>query len=208
LGPERNRSFEAGLQQGFLGGKCSFVATYYNNLFHDRIDYSFDPLTFRGQYVNIDKSFAQGAEFEFQGRLRSRLSLNSSYTYTSTQNSSVPLCTPQNFCDPLLATGTPLLRRPKHSGTLLLNYLGNRWGGNLGGGFVGPRPDSDFSGFGIHHAAGYARIDLGAWYAFTSRITGYVNVDNALNKQYNEVVGYPGLRGNFRAGLRFRLGGE
>lgn len=208
LKPERNRSFEAGLQQGFFGGKYSFVATYFNNLFLDRIDYATNPVTFIGQYVNVDKSFAQGAEVEFQGKLMSRLTLNSAYTYTSTQNLEAPLCTPANFCDPIFAAGTPLLRRPKQSGTLLLNYLGHRWGGNLGSSFVGRRPDSDFLGLNIDHAAGYARVDLGGWYAITSRVTAYVNVENALNRRYNEVVGYPGLLLNFRAGLRFRLGGE
>jgi outer membrane receptor protein involved in Fe transport len=39
-------------------------------------------------------------------------------------------------------------------------------------------------------------------------VTGYVNIENLLNKQYNDVLGYPGLRANFRAGLRFNLGGE
>jgi len=100
------------------------------------------------------------------------------------------------------------LRRPKHSGSLLLTYLARRWGANLGGSFVGRRPDSDFLGFNIDHAAGYARVDVGGWYALNSRITAYVNVENALNKQYQEVVGYPALGANFRAGVRFRIGGE
>jgi outer membrane cobalamin receptor len=210
LKPERNRSFEAGLQQGLFGGKYSFIATYFNNLFLDRIDYGPpDPKNpFVGQFVNVDKSFAQGAILEFQGKVLSRLTLNSAYSYTSTQNLEAPLCTPANFCDPVFAAGTPLLRRPKHSGTLLLTYLGHRWGGNLGGSFVGRRPDDDFLGQNILHAAGYARVDLGGWHAITSRVTAYVNVENALNKHYNEVVGYPALLLNFRAGLRFRLGGE
>jgi outer membrane receptor protein involved in Fe transport len=73
---------------------------------------------------------------------------------------------------------------------------------------VGQRADSDFVGLNIEHAAGYARVDLGGFFSMTSRITAYVNVENALNKYYNEVVGYPALTANFRAGLRFRLGGE
>jgi vitamin B12 transporter len=208
LKPERTRSFEAGIQQSLLGGKYAVNATYFHNLFYDRIDYATDPTSFIGQYVNVDKSFAQGAEFELQGKIRSRLSLNAAYTYTSTQVLEAPLCTPANFCDPLLAAGQPLLRRPKHSATTLLSYLGPRWGANVGGSFVGRRADSDFLGFGIDHAAGYARVDLGGWYAINSRVTGYVNVENALDKRYNEVVGYPALGANFRAGVRFRIGGE
>ncbi|MGD0791402.1 MAG: TonB-dependent receptor [Terriglobales bacterium] len=208
LKPERTRSFEAGIQQNLLGGKYAVNATYFHNVFYDRIDYATDPTTFIGQYVNVNKSFAQGAELEFQAKIQSRLSLNTAYTYTSTEILEAPLCTPANYCDPLLAAGRPLLRRPKHSATTLLSYLGNRWGANVGGSFVGRRPDSDFLGFNIDHAAGYARVDLGGWYAINSRITAYANVENALNHHYNEVVGYPALTANVRAGVRFRIGGE
>ena len=89
-----------------------------------------------------------------------------------------------------------------------MTYLGSLWGASLGGTFVGRRADSDFLGFNVNHAAGYARVDLGGWYAINSRVTAYVNVENALNEHYNEVVGYPALSANFRAGLRFRIGGE
>src|SRR5579859_3497818 len=208
LKPERTRSFEAGILQDLLGGKYALTATYFHNTFYDRIDYSIDPMTFIGQYVDVDKSFAQGAEFEFRGKIRTRVSLTAAYTYTSTEVLEAPLCTPANFCDPLLAAGQPLLRRPKHSATTLVSYLGKRWGANVGGSFVGRRADSDFLGFGIDHAAGYARVDLGGWYAIGSRITAYANVENALDHRYNEVVGYPALPVNVRAGIRFRIGGE
>jgi len=78
----------------------------------------------------------------------------------------------------------------------------------LGGSFVGGRKDSDFLGFGINHAAGYVRVDMGGWYALTSRITAYITLQNALDKQYQEVVGCPALGANFRAGERVRIGGE
>ena len=209
LKPERARAFEAGFQQNLLQGRYSLAATYFNNLFLDRIDYATNPVTFIGQYVNVDKSFAQGAEVEFQGQLRSRLSLNTAYTYTSTEILAAPECTPANFCDSaILGVGRPLLRRPKHSASLLLNYLGAHWGSSLRGSFVGRRADSDFLDFGVNHAPGYVRADLGGWYVLNSRMTAYVDIENALDRHYNEVVGYPALTTNFRAGMRFRIGGE
>jgi vitamin B12 transporter len=209
LKPERARAFEAGFQQNLLRGRYSLAATYFNNLFFNRIDYATNPVTFIGQYVNVDKSFAQGAEVEFQAQLRSRLSLNTAYTHTSTEILAAPECTLANFCDPtILGVGRPLLRRPKHSASLLLNYLGTRWGSSLRGSFVGRRADSDFLNFGIDHAPGYVRADLGGWYVLNSRMTAYVDVENVLDRHYNEVVGYPALTTNFRAGMRFRIGGE
>jgi vitamin B12 transporter len=209
LKPEENRAFEAGFEQGLFGGKYQLSGVYFNNLFRDQIDFAItDPNTFAGQYQNVDESMAHGAEVQFTGKLSSRLSLTSGYVYTSSQI----LVQPFAF-DSLHQPGQPLLRRPKHSGNVLLTYLGSRWGANLGGSFVGRRADSDFLGLmiggrPITHAAGYARVDLGGWYAITSRITAYANVENALNDHYNEVVGYPALTANFRAGVRFRIGGE
>jgi len=204
LKPEHTRAFEAGLQQDFLRGKYVFTATYFNNLFHDQINYvTVDPVNFVGEYTNVNQALAHGAEIGVQAKVRSRLFLNTAYTYTSTQILENPA--PINS---LYNPGQPLLRRPRHSATLLLSYLGSRWGGNIGGSFVGRRPDSDFLGFGIDHAAGYVRADFGGWYALHPRVTAYANVENALDRRYNEVVGYPSLPLNFRAGLRFRLGGE
>ena len=204
LKPERSRSFEAGVQQSLIHGRAVFNATYFNNLFHDQINYvEVDPVYFVGQYVNVNKSLAHGFEVELQAKLRSRLLLNSAYTSTSTQilDNPAPIDTQFN-------PGQPLLRRPKHSATEMLSYLGSRWGANVGATYVGRRPDDDFFGFNITHAAGYVRADLGGWYAVNSHVTTYVNIENALDRHYNEVLGYPALPINFRAGLRFRVGGE
>jgi vitamin B12 transporter len=196
LKPERNRAFETGFDQGLFAGKLTVSGLYFNNLFRDLISYVPDPITFIGQYQNIDRSKAHGAEARLAGRLSPHLSLTASYTYTSSQYLSGA------------SVGLPLLRRPKHSGNLLATYLGRRWGANLGGSFIGRRSDSDFLGLGVDHAAGYALVNLGGWYAINSRITAYANVENALNQHYNEVVGYPALSANFRAGFRFRIGGD
>jgi len=204
LKPERVRAFEAGFQQDFLSGKYVLNTTYFNNLFRDQINYeTVNPTTFVGEYFNVNEAFAQGAEVGLQAKLRSRLLLNTAYTYTSTQilDNPAPIDSQYN-------PGQPLLRRPKHSATMLLSYLGTRWGANLSGSFVGQRPDDDFYGFNINHAAGYVRADLGGWYAINRRVTAYANIENVLDQSYNEVVGYPALPINFRVGFRFRVGGE
>jgi vitamin B12 transporter len=201
LRPEQNRAFEAGVSQGFAKGRHELAATYFNNLFRDQIQFDF----LSNQYFNVSKSLAHGAEVEWRSRLSSKLSLTGAYVYTSTQ----VLSNPGGFSP--FATGEPLLRRPRHSGSLLLNYSGRRWGGQLGGSFVGRRADSDFL-FGavppVDHDPGYARVDLGGWYAITPHLTAYANLLNALDHHYEEVVGYPALKANFRAGMRFRFGGE
>jgi len=208
LKAEEARSLEGGVQQNFFNDKVSVLASYFNNLFTNQIACCepVNPTIGSSQYFNINRSFAQGSELEIQARPRMRLRVDGSYAYTSTQILSAPLGS-----GPLFSTGAPLLRRPKHSGTLLVSYFGNRWGASLAGSFVGRRPDSDFT-FGlippVDHAAGYARLDPGVWYAITPHVTAYVNVQNALDKRYQEVVGYPALGVNFRGGMRFRIGGD
>jgi outer membrane receptor protein involved in Fe transport len=99
---------------------------------------------------------------------------------------------------------------------LLLTYSGSHWGGTLGGSFIGRRPDSDFLFCNLlgcnvppqNHTAGYARVDLGGWRQLNHYVTAYADLDNALNRHYEEVSGFPAPRINFRAGLRFRVGGE
>lgn len=207
LRPEHTRAFEAGIQQSLWQGKAVVTGTYFNNLFRDQVNYvTVDPVNFIGEYLNVNKSLAHGAEAEVQAKLRARLLLSAAYTYTSTQILVNPA--PINS---LYNPGEPLLRRPRHAGTLQVSYLGSRWGANLGGSFVGRRPDSDFlgfNGFNFDHAAGYVRADVGGWYAVHPRVTLYANVENALDRRYNEVVGYPALPVNVRAGVRLRVGGE
>lgn len=205
LRPEKSRSLEAGFIQSFFATRASFSATYYNNLFRDQIEFTFDPTTFAGQYVNLNKALAHGAELEFHARPASKLDVVASYTYTSTQILEAPTAS-----DPLLAQGAPLLRRPKHAASLGVNYYTQRWGANLSGVALGRRTDSDFLGLQppVNHAAGYARFDLGGWRELNHHVTATLNVENLFNRRYEEAAGFPALGINARAGLRFRFGGD
>jgi outer membrane cobalamin receptor len=209
LKPERVRSFQAGFEQRLFVDRLAFTATYFNSLFHDQIAYPFDPTTFIGQYRNINKSLGHGAEVQLETRVRSQLSLITAYTYTATQILEAPACTLAQFCDvTTFGDGKPLLHRPRHSANFLLTYQGSRWGGYLGGSFVGRRADTDFYGLGYDHAPGYVLVDAGWWYAINSRVRIYANGENLLNRFYEENIGYPALGINFRAGMQFRIGGE
>jgi outer membrane receptor protein involved in Fe transport len=51
-------------------------------------------------------------------------------------------------------------------------------------------------------------VTTGGWVALNHNVTAYANIENVLNREYEEVVGYPGLPINVRAGLRFKIGGD
>ncbi len=215
LKPEQARTVEAGFVQGFDRDKYSLFGGYFNSMFRDQIEYeSFvdGSGNLVAQYFNLNKSLAHGAEAVLQGRITSRISLDAGYTYTATQILLAPDCTAATYCDTsTYGAGEPLLRRPKHLGNFTVSYSGGKWGANLSGLAVGRRPDRDFL-FGeippVNFAAGYARFDASGYYNLDRHVTAYVNLQNLLNHSYNEVVGYPALGFNFRAGLRFRFGGE
>ncbi len=202
LKPEETRAFEAGYQQNFRAN-YAFSAVYFNDLFTNKIDFNFDPCGCQGQYVNVNEALAHGAEVQFSARPLTHVSVDASYTYTSTQILKEPFA-----FDPILLPGQPLIRRPKHSATMTTSYLGKRWGTDLAGSFVGRRADSDFFGFNINHTPGYVLVNAGGWYAINSRVTAYINGENLLNHFYEEVTGYPALKFNFQAGMRFRVGGD
>jgi len=212
LKPEQNQAIEAGVQQSLFENRLSLSAVYYHNQFRDQIEFEYNADTSTSQYVNFNRAMAQGAEVVLSGRVANNLSFTAAYTYTSTEIQQAPPCDPNAGCDPrIYGVGAPLLRRPKQAGMMLATYTRQRWGGFLGVTAIGQRPDSDFL-FGyippIYYAAGYARVDLGGWFAIQRHVTAYANVNNALNNHYNEVLGYPALGVNFRAGLRFSFGGE
>ncbi|HEY0564248.1 MAG TPA: TonB-dependent receptor, partial [Terriglobales bacterium] len=122
LRPEQSRSVETGITQNFFHDRVSLAATYFHQNFTDQIAFeTIDFTTFASEFVNLNRTLAHGAEFEAHARVNDRLSIDGAYFYTSTQI----LSAPQSF-DPLQSEGSPLIRRPKHAGKLLINYSGDR----------------------------------------------------------------------------------
>ena len=204
LRAERNRSFETGVTQNF-GAKASLVATYFHNDFTDQIAFNCDPVTFECSYINLGKALAHGAEVGFHVRANQRITADLNYVYTSAQILKAAV-----GATGINAVGSPLLRRPKDAVNLVTQYAGDRWGGSFSAGYVGRRADSDFFTLPtpVNFVRGYTRADASAWYQVNRWATAYINGDNIFNRHYEEVLGYPALGASFRAGLRFRLGGE
>jgi vitamin B12 transporter len=88
----------------------------------------------------------------------------------------------------------------------------------LTGTFVGKRDDSDFlydrdGGTTLflpnrNLDAAYQKVDLGGGYQINTRVDVYADLQNVLDRHYDQAFGYPALPFTFRSGLRIRLGGE
>ncbi len=209
LRPERSRTFNVGVQQQVASGKYTVELDYFDNRFLDLISFGALPAPpgcefGAGTFFNTDRSRALGGELVLRGRPNGWLSLEGHYSYLDSlvQEANSP------FLDPQQQAGNRLLRRPLHSGALFLNatFRGMNW--NLAGRFVGPRTDDDFRFLGIRRNPGYARWDLGLSYRLGRGTTLFSRLENLFDKKYQDVVGYPALRRNYRAGIRWAMGGK
>ncbi len=209
LRPERSRTFNVGVQQHVAGGKYTVELDYFDNRFHDLISFGAIPAPpgcefGAGTFFNTDRSRALGGELVLRGRPYGWLSLEGHYSYLDSR----VLEANSPFLDPQQQAGNRLLRRPLHSGALVLNatFRGMNW--NLAARFVGPRTDDDFRFLGIRRNPGYARWDLGFSVPLARGATAFSRVENLFDKKYQDVVGYPALRRNYRAGIRWAIGGK
>ena len=224
LRPERSRSFEIGIEQLFWGERARIELTWFENRFRDQIAYVSDPASFGGpirtpdgrltHYVNFDRARARGLEFVASLRPLRRLSVNGHYTYLdSKQTAAADVLDFSDFNAPRLVpnpeVGMTLLRRPRHSGAFDVSWAGERFETSLIGLFVGQRRDLDPVTFSrLAQNKSYAKVDWMGAYRFTPSFAIFARIENLLNRNYQEVLGYPAYRLNFSAGMRVRIGGE
>jgi vitamin B12 transporter len=216
LNPERAISFEAGVVQEFANRRASLELTYFDNRFRDLIIFEFDPVTFGPiklpdgrltNFVNFDRASARGVELTGAAHPILRLRLAASYTFLRSRLD-------RSFDPTDREVGLPLLRRPRHSGSLEINWTEQRYDLSVSGSFVGARRDIDpltgarFDQGGLAIVDdGYARLNAAGSYHATHSVSLFARVENLLNQNYQEVRGYPAYRLNFTAGLRIKLGG-
>jgi vitamin B12 transporter len=217
LNPERAVSFDVGVSQEFWHRRASVDLTYFDNRFRDQIAFIFDPLTFGPvrlsngtltNFVNVERSSARGLELIGAMQPRRQLRLAASYTFLRSR-----LERAEDVLNPEL--GLPLVRRPRHAGTMEASWTADRWDVTLAGSLVGRRRDIDpvtgarfdAAGRAIYND-GYAKLNLSGSFRLNRWFRAFARVENLLNQDYQEVFGYPAYRLNFSAGLRMRVGGD
>jgi outer membrane cobalamin receptor len=227
LRPERSRNFDIGIEQFFLKDRIRVEGTYFDSRFRDQIAYVSDPATGGPiklpdgrltHYVNNDRARARGFELSIYWHPKRSLQFGGNYTLLDTRLVSAAdvadYSGPQPKLVPNPEVSLPLLRRPRHSGMFYASWLGDKFDLNLYGLFVGKRRDCDpvfCSRFDAQNQPiynkGYAKLDLTGSYRIKSWWSIFGRVENLLNRNYQEILGYPAYRRNFSAGMRFRFGG-
>ena len=189
LKPERSRTWEAGADGSWLEGRVTARATWYTTRFRDLI-------TSNSFFVadNIGRARIEGEEYSVRVRPRAKIWVEGRAAHLSSEN---------------LITGAQLPKRPEW-----------RAGGSLGAGpYRGVTALADFwwsasmlDPFVFVDADGRvlagdtperASLDLGLNASLTRWIPAdlRLRVDNALDRRYSDVKGFPALGRSFRVGL-------
>ena len=191
LRPEKSRGWDAGIEQRLWGGKASVDLTYFQNRITDLIQGS------GNSAVNLSGvSRIQGFETTARVAVTERIDLKAQYTFTDGND----------------AKGGALVRRPKHTVHADAGYrfLEDRAAVNLGVDYVGDQRDTEYSNyFGTKKAVvldNHVLVGVNASYKVTETAEIYGRVENLLDTDYQNVLGYdnPGI--GFYVGFRTALG--
>ena len=108
-----------------------------------------------------------------------------------------------------IEVGQPLLRRPRHSASYSVTYTYRRLTLSTNAYIRGATLDGEPAyGYPFYKNKGYTRADVGVSYRLPKGVEIYGRLNNFLNQKYEEVLGYPALRLNFMAGMKFNFATE
>ncbi len=190
LRPEETTSYEAALVAEWFGRRVRTEVAGFRNSFHNLIAFVGD------SFQNIQAGWARGLETSVQTKLARNVSINASYMrlYTRVTASNTSPSSPTGI-------GQQLIRRAPNSGSLSLAATPRRWSFVIGGRFMGERHDIDRN-FQVSRNPGFENIYASASYQVTKHLTPVLRLDNLLNENYQEVLGYPALSRSVIGGLR------
>ena len=184
LDPETSRSVEVGYDVRLE--RASLSLTLFDNDFDNLIVY--DNAAFR--FENTGAATTRGVELGLRAELGPGLFGGVSYTWLDTEQAE---------------TGEALLRRPEHSGSIHLGWARGAFDSMLVVTHGGSRDD-------VRPVFPYDTVVNGAWTVadVTLRyrvgpLQPYVSVENLLDEEFEEVLGYPSPGRRALIGIRYSL---
>ena len=193
LVPERSRSVEAGI--GWAADGHSVDVTVFDANLTNEIIGTFNSTTFIAGVANASgRSNRRGVEVAGRAELAKGLVLNASYTFLDASQQQV--------------AGNALVRevrRPRHSGSVALNYSSRHFDLSAAAAITGARGDTDFARFVPVTLPAYTLLTLaGAWH-ISPRIDLTARIENAFDATQIDVFAYRGPGLTAHGGIRFRL---
>lgn len=172
LNPEESIGYDVGFEQALWGDSLSFGATAFYNDIDNLIDYDFAT----NKYLNVGKARTRGVESFIALRPLPDLTMKLNHTYTSAEDRN---------------TGQQLLRRPKHqfSAEVDKTFMDGKADVGVLWRHVGVRRDIDLA-FSRANNPTYSTLELNGSYQIMEGVTLTGRIENALNREYEEVYGY------------------
>jgi outer membrane cobalamin receptor len=214
LEPERSRSVDVGLSHVVFGaadarrlGSLTVGVTGFHNRYDDLIIAVGSSFRDRSRYRtdNISNARARGIEVDAAWRVPAGLTARLAYTWLDTEILAVD---DAEAAPPPFEIGDPLLRRPRHAGSLDLTWSQGRLAAfstfRVRSSVLDVEPS--FGSFGgLFTAPGFAVLDGGAGWQVTRHVTAFARGLNLLDREYEEAFGYPSPGRLGMVGLRVDL---
>ncbi len=197
LKPEYSTSYDLGVDRSFGAGSVQF--SLFQQDLEDEINGYFcgAPWPAPCTAINMDgTSKRRGAELATHLNVTDNLSIAATYTYTHSED----------------ADSATELRRPRHAGSLNLDYafLDSRANINLVADYGGTRKDIFFPPWPnpseIVTLQNFWLVDLTGRYAVSDSVTLFARASNLLDTEYEQVFGYRTPGRAFHGGVQVDFG--
>ncbi len=184
LRPETSTSMDLGITHWSADGRLGATLTVFHNEFDDLID--FDSTIF--QMVNLDRLEVDGVELQLNYRIDETLQLQAHATHLDLE---------------LRNSDAPLKQRPDWRGGIALQWTpSDSWLIAASWLSIGDTLDSSIP-TGTVTLDSYNRVDVTATYRQSESLNLLVSVDNLLDENYEQAVGFPSPGARVRVGLRY-----
>ena len=188
LQPETNEGWDVGIVQDLWDGRVRGEITYFDDQIENLIIFSGAAL------ANAGESDINGIETSVTIAATAELNLTLAHTWTNSRNK---------------ATGLELVRRPRHTASVDATWrFAPQWKSTLSATYAGEQDDLDFSLPAATRQVkldSYTRVDVTLAYRTSDRYEVYGRIENLLDEDYEEVVGYgvPDFSGYIGVRARF-----
>jgi outer membrane receptor protein involved in Fe transport len=187
LDPERSEGFDVSVGRSFWGGRIAARATYFDIEVKDLIDFDPGPPPL---LVNRSKIESHGFEMELRADPFPWLGFTGSVTHTVTD---------------IKESSADLLNRPRWQGNLSLVW--NPFPAvtlRTVALFVGPVKDSSIP-TGPDTLDSWTRVDFSTVWRLDEHLSVFLEIDNLLDADYEEAIGFPASGIRPRAGVQWRI---
>ena len=183
LMPETGRSFECGVD--FFLNSMVLGTTYFDSRYMNLIGYS--PVTWK--FVNINEALARGIEFSIKATILKHWQWGLAYTYLKTLD---------------IQYDRELLRRPRHTFSTQLTFQSDKFDFFVEMVYVGKRLDYNELLWSIADNPAFNTFSFVFNLPVGKKFSWFLNISNALNQHFEEVLGYPAPLRRVLVGIKYQ----